>query len=70
MSFATSFDSFNVVIFTQEIYLDYNDYEQPMHSKTKIISQVDFIDIDDDDEGEQIIKNFKEPGNVKSEITA
>jgi hypothetical protein len=58
------------VIFTQEIYLDYNDYEQPMHSKTKIISQVNFIDIDDDDEGEQIIKNFKEPGNVKSEITA
>ena len=58
------------MIFTQEIYLDYNDYEQPMHSKTKIISQVNFIDIDDDDEGEQIIKNFKEPGNVKSEITA
>ena len=31
------YDSFKIVLFTQEIYLDYEDFEQPMHPKTKII---------------------------------
>jgi hypothetical protein len=32
------------VLFTQEIYLDYEDYHQPMHSKTKMILQTELLD--------------------------
>ena len=47
-----SYTSFYVVLFTQEVFLDYEDYDQPFHSRTKIIEQLEIAyNSTDDDYG-------------------